>query len=205
MALGYRSETRLLAVHANGGWSIIEPGQGQLLLRSAGNPNRQVTAADVLSDGRTVAAALADGATPFVIEGWQPANGGVTSTTVTLKGHTDWVYAVAVSPDTNTAVSSSADGSVRLWNWGNGQETRKLTGSERHVRSVAFSPDNTLVAGGTDGGRILIWRVGTGDVVQTITGPPSPVRSVAFDPAGKTLTTSSEDGQLRQWSVTTKP
>ncbi len=205
MGLGYRSPTRLLAVHANGSWSIIEPGQGQMLLRSAGASDRQVTAGDVVSDGRTIAVALADGDTPFAIEGWQPANGGNTSKTVTLKGHSDWVYAVAVSPDTKVAASASADGTVRLWNWADGSETRKLAGHDRHVRAITFSADNRLVAGGGDGGRIVVWRVGSGEVAQTIDGPDSPVRSLVFSDDGKTLTGASEDGQLRVWQVEARP
>lgn len=33
----------------------------------------------------------------------------------TCKGHTDWVYALALSPDSKTFASGSADGTVRLW------------------------------------------------------------------------------------------
>jgi len=39
----------------------------------------------------------------------------------TLSGHTDWVYAVDVSPDGKRAVSGSADGTVKLWNLGEGK------------------------------------------------------------------------------------
>lgn len=33
----------------------------------------------------------------------------------TYKGHTDWVYALALSPDSKKLASGSADGTVRLW------------------------------------------------------------------------------------------
>ena len=33
-----------------------------------------------------------------------------------LRGHSDWVYAVAASADEKTVASASGDGSVKLWN-----------------------------------------------------------------------------------------
>jgi WD40 repeat protein len=46
------------------------------------------------------------------------------NTLATLSGHTDWVYAVAASPDGQRIASGSADGTVKLWN-----SAGKLTGT----------------------------------------------------------------------------
>jgi WD40 repeat protein len=34
----------------------------------------------------------------------------------TLQGHTDWIEAVAVTPDGNRAISASIDRTLRVWN-----------------------------------------------------------------------------------------
>ncbi|HUV39626.1 MAG TPA: WD40 repeat domain-containing protein [Planctomycetota bacterium] len=46
------------------------------------------------------------------------ASGGAGAS---FHGHTDWVYAVAVSPDGKLLASGSADGTVRLWNVADGK------------------------------------------------------------------------------------
>lgn len=51
---------------------------------------------------------------------------GGTSPKLTLAGHTDWVYSVAVSPDGNTAASGSWDGEVRLWSLADGKLIRSF-------------------------------------------------------------------------------
>ena len=38
-----------------------------------------------------------------------------------LQGHNDWVYALAVSPDSKTVASGSWDGEVKLWNLADGK------------------------------------------------------------------------------------
>ncbi|HYW78525.1 MAG TPA: hypothetical protein VE890_03075, partial [Thermoguttaceae bacterium] len=35
--------------------------------------------------------------------------------TATLRGHTDWIYAVALSPDATRLASAAGDGTVKIW------------------------------------------------------------------------------------------
>src|SRR5262249_38698420 len=43
-----------------------------------------------------------------------------------LKGHQDWIYSVAISPDGKTVASGSWDGEVRLWNLADGKALRTI-------------------------------------------------------------------------------
>jgi WD40 repeat protein len=44
-----------------------------------------------------------------------------------LKGHTDWIFAVAFSPDGTEAASFSRDRTLRLWNLAGGIEIDAIT------------------------------------------------------------------------------
>src|SRR6185369_6318969 len=66
-----------------------------------------------------------------------------------FKGHTNYVYAVAFSPDGGTLATASFDNTVKLWDYKTGKEKTTLKGHTAQVYSVAFSPDGNLIATGS--------------------------------------------------------
>ncbi|KAK6347504.1 hypothetical protein TWF718_005345 [Orbilia javanica] len=62
--------------------------------------------------------------------------------------HSDWVKAVAFSPDGKWIVSGSNDQTVRLWDAITGEEVKRLEGHSSSVQAVAFSPDGKRVVFG---------------------------------------------------------
>jgi WD40 repeat protein len=73
----------------------------------------------------------------LTVRPWDPASGQPT----TRKGHTDWVRAVALSPDGRQLASGGSEGLVRLWDPAAGQPTGILESRTGWVYAVAFSPD----------------------------------------------------------------
>jgi serine/threonine protein kinase/WD40 repeat protein/ribosomal protein S27E len=77
----------------------------------------------------------------------------------TLRGHTDNVDTVALSPDGKTIASSGWDRVVKLWDPVTGDERAVLQGSHTaEVVQVVFSPDGSMLASASSDGTVKVWK-----------------------------------------------
>ena len=113
-----------------------------------------------------------------------------------LTGHTDRIHSMTFSPDGNTLVTGSYDGTVRLWDVATHRQIgAPLAGHDGEIYSVAFSPDGKVVASGADDGMVRLWDVATHrQIGAPLAGHDDEINSVAFSPDGKTLVASGADG-----------
>src|SRR5262249_46268572 len=131
---------------------------------------------------------------------WQRCN---HSHRLTCRGHERPVACVQVSPDGKTIASSSADGTVRLWNLTTGKQSTILRRSSYWYTCVAFSPNGRLLACGSfDVATLRLWDLETGRELA-FSGQYGGVRSVAFSPDGATLACGYESGCIRFWDPMT--
>ncbi|MFM6270296.1 MAG: WD40 repeat domain-containing protein, partial [Dolichospermum sp.] len=119
----------------------------------------------------------------------------------TLKGHSNWVWSVAYSPDGQTVASGSDDNTIKLWNVNTGNLLQTLKGHSELVSSVAYSPDGQTVASGSLDKTIKLWNVNTGNLLQTLEGHSNWVISVAYSPDGQTLASGSGDETIKIWRL----
>jgi len=116
-----------------------------------------------------------------------------------LKGHTDTIAAVAVSPDGTLIATGSFDKSVRLWDAATGKELRVYGGDKGHtaqVLSVAFSlQGDQLVSGGADN-KALVWDVPTPNPVKTFAAAAA-LKAVVVSPDGVTFAVGGADGTIK--------
>jgi WD40 repeat protein len=80
----------------------------------------------------------------------------------TLEGHTDWVWAVAVTPDSARIVSGGNDRTVRIWNLATWALERTLKGHTDRVYAVAVTPDGSRIVSGGGDDTIRIWDASGG-------------------------------------------
>ncbi|KAK1994511.1 WD40 repeat-like protein [Colletotrichum falcatum] len=133
------------------------------------------------------------------------------------------VSQVRISPDGRWIASSSADGTIKLWDAATGEHMDTLVGHMAGVSCVAWSPDSGTLASGSDDKAIRLWDRVTGRPKSTAKGvgalakdgaaPPSarpmpPLRGhhnyvmcLAFSPKGNILASGSYDEAVFLWDV----
>ncbi|KAM6932963.1 WD repeat and SOCS box-containing protein 1 [Xenentodon cancila] len=133
-----------------------------------------------------------------------------------LRGHQNWVYCSAFSPDSTILCSVGTGKAVFLWNMDNYTLIRKLEGHHNDVVSCEFSPDGALLATASYDTRVIVWDHHKGTILLELGHlfpPPSPifaggandrwVRSVSFSPDGLHIASvaddRSRDGSVHFW------
>jgi WD40 repeat protein len=103
-------------------------------IRASGGHSKAVFRIALTSDAKNplLATCSADG----TVRLWNPATGAALKT---LSGHTDWVYAVALSPDGKLAAAGSWNGEVRAWKTADGALVKAFNASPGYAPPMAVT------------------------------------------------------------------
>lgn len=130
-----------------------------------------VYAADFLAGGTRIVTGSHDRTAGI----WNAATG---QRELTLRGHRDWVWAVAAHPSQQVVATGAFDGDVRIWSATDGTLLSTITFGPR-VWSLDFNTDGTRLAVAFEGG-IGIIDMTNGTVIATTNDPGAPVHSITY-------------------------
>lgn len=168
-------------------WSVAFVRQPEALAKHSEGDTRDWRAIAASSDDQTVKL-------------WDVNTGQCFSV---LQGHTDSVWGVAFSPDSQILASSSDDQTMKLWQVSTGECSKTLQGIDSQVCSLAFSPDSQILASGSVERMVQLWDTNTGQRLRTLRGYRHQVWSFTFSPDGQTLASGNDDRTVRLWDVRT--
>ena len=137
---------------------------------------------------------------------WDPAEPPAQQPNVmTLRGHARPVRQVLFSPDGRYLLSSSFDGTVRIWDATRDGTVTPL-GIVQHtgdIESVNLSADGRLLVTASRDRTVGIWDATTGDARFQLTGHDSEVESVTFSADGSAVASADQAGRVILWNVET--
>jgi WD40 repeat protein len=115
-----------------------------------------------------------------------------------LKGHTEEICALAISPDGKTIASGGRDQTVKVWDLATSQERVTITGNQGWVNDLAISPDGKTLAIGVMNGSVKLWDLGAARWRSEDHVPNGNSFSIAISPDGKTVA-SGHAAQVVLW------
>lgn len=120
-----------------------------------------------------------------------------------LVGHESIVWSVTFSPDGLLLASASSDGTVKIWDWREGELLQTLNFPDQ-VGSVGFSPDGqTLAVGGLDNPQFLsaaIWVYSAASWKLLLKIPEQVnITAMAYAPNGRWLVGGGASRDVRVW------
>lgn len=129
--------------------------------------------------------------------------------TLTLRGHTGdagggivgGINSVAVSPDDQDILSSSTDGTARVWETP-GTLLTTLRGHTGSVNDAQFSPDGRFVVTAGADGTARVWQTAS-LLVRTIYPHAGAVNDAVFSPNGRIIATANGRHTAELWDART--
>ena len=120
----------------------------------------------------------------------------------TLAGHDNPVLRLAFDSTGNSLVSSSIDGTARVWDFTKPVPTTRLvlTGHRNWVWDASFSRDGQFVATSSSDSTVRIWDLANGEEIRSITLPGTTSQAIEFGPRNR-LVMAGVDGTIRVYPI----
>ncbi len=146
-------------------------------------------------DGKHIASGAGTADTPGArtdntVQVWDATTG---KQLVAYRRHSDWVAAVAWSPDGKRIASASYDKTVQIWDAFTGATLLIYRDHTKEVLTMAWSPDGTSIASGGLDGSVRVWNALTGETKYVYTSQANWILSLSWSPYGTDIASASGD------------
>lgn len=138
------------------------------------------------------------GSADYTIREWSTC-GSSSTCKDPLRGHTDALFALAVSSD--RIYSGADDTHVKVWRASSGELIQTLTGHNAGISSLIVGRDGHVYSGSFDG-TVKVWSEKDGTLVRTLEGHTQGISAIALGKRN-VLMSGSVDSTVRIWSCET--
>jgi WD40 repeat protein len=119
---------------------------------------------------------------------------------------------IAILPDSRTALSTTEEKTLVMWDLLGAVELRRLVGHSNLIHATAFTPDGKYALTGSgdisawagipgENNQIMLWNVETGELLHVFEGHTNIVMALAVSPDGKRALSGATDGTMRLWDL----
>lgn len=115
-------------------------------------------------------------------------------------GHSEYVTAVAYSPDGQYLLTGSQDHTVKLWERENGKEIRTFANHTEKIFSVTFSPDGKTGLSASKDNTAVLFEVATGKRLQVFRNTSDQLIKAVFSPLGNRILTGTDRNEMTVWN-----
>lgn len=116
----------------------------------------------------------------------------------TLRGHSNRIYRIDISPNGKFLVTASGDKTAKVWGIPQGNTVTALRGHSAHVFWTGFSSNNRQVVTAGDN-TARVWDSQSGRQIRLLAGHKDRVLSAVFSPDGRYIATTCNDGTAKIW------
>ena len=118
-------------------------------------------------------------------------------------GHTGWVSSVCAGRNGRSALSGSADGTLKLWSAASGRCLRTFEGHAEWVTSVGLSADGRIALSGSADRTLRLWQTDDGQCLRVLEGHRNWVLAAALSSDGRLALSGGGDGTVKLWETAT--
>ncbi len=136
---------------------------------------------------------------PGAVNIWSFPNG---KEPIVINGHSKRIISASFSPDGNTVLTASLDGTAKLWRTDNGKLIDPLKGHRDALTGASFSDDGVRIVTSSQDTTAKIWNSGNGQLIATLEYG-KPVQDAAFSFDGKYVATVGDFGFPVIWDAET--
>jgi hypothetical protein len=117
-----------------------------------------------------------------------------------IKKHTDWVTAVAFSPNGQMLATADRNGGISIWDPDNAQELFTLAGHKSCVTALSWRGDSKLLASSSEDGSVKLWEMQEGKQFKSWNAHGSGALCVNYAHDGR-LVSCGRDNNVALWDA----